>query len=71
MLLDNNFVSYHGFTIKKLVVNIVVCHEDMTGKRGGRMLWEMSIHPFSMEILCFGRKILHCLIFDDVSMLHH
>ena len=70
MLLVNSFVSCHGFTIKKLVVNIIICHEDMTGKRGENVAG-MGIHPFSMEFLCFGRKILHCSIFDDVITLHY
>ena len=28
----------------------------------------MSILPFPVEFSCFGRKILHCLISDDVMM---
>ena len=31
----------------------------------------MSIHPFLMGFLCFGRKIPSLLDFDDVITLHH
>ena len=31
----------------------------------------MSILPFPVEFSCFGGKILHCSISDDVIMLHH
>ena len=44
MLPIDNFVSHHCFTIKMLV-EIVVCHEDMTGKRGKNVVG-MSILPF-------------------------
>ena len=43
--------------------NIGVCHEDMTGKRGGECHGsEYECHrneytPFSMEFLYFARKI--------------
>ena len=69
MLPINSFVSYHGFTIKMLV-RIIVCHEDMTGKRGENVVG-MSILPFPVEFSCFGGKILHCLISDVVITLHH
>ena len=57
--------------------NIGVCHEDMTGKRGGECCRnEYECHwneytPCPMEFLCFGRKIPSLLNFDDVIMLHH
>ena len=31
----------------------------------------ISIHPFPVEFSCFGGKILHCLISDDVITLCH
>ena len=47
----------------KMLTKIVVCHEDMTGKRGGENVvgmnmnaMGMSILLFPMEFLCFGRK---------------
>ena len=52
MLPINNFVSYHGFTIKMLV-KIIVCHEDITGKRGGENVAGMSILPFSSGVFMF------------------
>ena len=49
--------------------NIGVCHEDMTGKRGGenfagmnRNAAGMSMHPFQWN-LSFGRKIPSLLDF--------
>ena len=45
MLPIDNFVSHHCFAIKMLV-EIIVCHEDMTGKRGGENVAGMNILPF-------------------------
>ena len=50
--------------------NIDVCHEDMTGKRGGECCGkEYECHgnkyaPFLMEFLRFDGKYLYYLIFD-------
>ena len=54
MLPINNFVSYHGFTIKTLV-KIVVCHEDMTGKRGGECHGN-EYTPFSSGVFMFWQE---------------
>ena len=57
--------------------NIGVYHEDMTGRRGENVAGMnmnakgMSIHPFPWNFYVFVGKYLHCLIFDDVIMLHH
>ena len=44
--------------------------QDIKKEHDGKYVAGMSIHPFSTEFLCFGKKILHCLIFDDVIILH-
>ena len=41
-----------------MLVEIVVCHEDMTGKRGENVTG-MSILPFQVKFQYFGRKTLH------------
>ena len=48
MLPIHNFVLHHCFTIEMLV-KIIVCHEDMTGKRGENVMG-ISIFPFRIEL---------------------
>ena len=38
---------------------VVICHEDMTGKRGGENVAGISVFPISVEFQYFGRKTLH------------
>ena len=48
MLPIQNFVLDHCFIIEMLV-EIIVCHEDMTGKRGENVTG-ISIFPFRIEV---------------------
>ena len=42
----------------KMLVKIVICHEDMTGKRGENVA-AISIFPFCIEFKYIGRKTPH------------
>ena len=60
------------------MANISVCHEDMTGKRGGENVTGMNmnargmnIHPFQWNFYVLAGKYFHYSIFDDVFTLHH
>ena len=49
---------------------MVVCHKDMTGKRGGECCGN-EYTPFSNGIFMFWwEKNLHYLIFDVIMLCH-
>ena len=56
-------------SLKELVANSGICHEDMTGKRGENVMGVnintagMSIFLLPMQFLHFGRKIPSLLHF--------
>ena len=72
MLPIHNFVLHHSlhycFTIETLV-EVLVCHEDMTGN-GEENVMGISIFPFCIEFLMFWWENPSLLDYDDVIMLH-
>ena len=54
----------------KMLVEIVICHEDMTGKRGGECHGN-KYTPFLHKVSIFWQENPSLLDCDDVIMLHH
>ena len=54
----------------KILVEIVICHEDMIGERGGEC-HRNKYTPFSCRVSIFWQEIPSLLNYDDVIKLHH
>ena len=48
---------------------VVICHEDMTGKRGGKNVVGISMFPITV-VLIFWWENPSLLDYDDIIMLH-
>ena len=53
-----------------MLVEIIICQGDMTGKRGGECHGNKYI-PYSCRILIFWWENPSLLDYDDVITLHH